>query len=88
MNINLSKDEFHEMMMLYLIRIANDNKGNLKDGENIVYTPEFDDFLRHILSRPLGSLKTAYMREDAKVKLSYKRMVNNMEDAENVRIIV
>lgn len=88
MNLNLSKDDFHEMIMLYLIHIARENKGQLKEGDSIVYSPEFDDFLRHILSRPLGSLRTSYMREDNKVKLSYKRMTKNMEIKDNVRIIV
>ena len=88
MNLNLTKDEFHETIMLYLIQITKENKSVLMENETIVYTPEFDDFLRHIAKRPLGDLKTAYYREPSKVKLSYKRMKKLMETKDQVRLII
>ena len=88
MNLNLTKDEFHETVMLYLIQITKENKAVLMENKSIIYTPEFDDFLRHIAKRPLGDLRTVYYREPAKVKLSYKRMHKLLEDKNQVRLII
>ncbi|KFZ25559.1 MAG: hypothetical protein KQ78_02247 [Candidatus Izimaplasma bacterium HR2] len=88
MNLSLTKDEFHETIMLYLIDIAKKNKSQLKEDGTIVYSPEFDDFLRHIISKPLGNLKTTYYRQDTKTKLSFKRMSKNIEDRDEVRLII
>ena len=88
MNLNLTKDEFHETVMLYLIQITRENKSILMENETIVFTPEFDDFLRHIAKRPLGDLRTVYYREPAKVKLSYKRMYKLLQDKDQVRLII
>lgn len=90
MNLNLTKDEYHETIMLYLIKLAQQNKALLKDKDNVVYTPEFDQFLHHIIKYPLGDLRTVYYREPAKTKLSFKRMYNSLElsEKDNVRIII
>lgn len=90
MNLNLTKDEFHETIMLYLIQLTRQNKAMLSDKDNIVYTEEFDGFLRHIAKRPLGDLKTVYYREPAKTKLSYKRMYKILEvdGKDQVRLII
>ncbi len=88
MNLSLTRDEFHETIMLYLIQITRENKAMLESKETIVYTENFDDFLRHIAKRPLGDLKTVYYREPPKVKLSYKRMKKLMEESDKVRLII
>ncbi|NIU01251.1 MAG: hypothetical protein GWN01_10090 [Nitrosopumilaceae archaeon] len=88
MNLQLTKDEFHETMMLYFLEIAQENKAVLKEGKTIVYSVEFDEFLRHIIERPLGSLRTAYYREDGKTKLSFKRLNMNIKERDRVRIMV
>lgn len=90
MNVNLSKDDFHETIMLYLIDIAKDNRSLLLEGEQIVFTEEFDDFLRHIIQRPLGSLKMVYYREPSNIKLAFKRMNKKMksEQTDSVRLII
>lgn len=87
MNIKLSKDEFHELLMLYVVQLARESRDSLNE-EEVVYTPEFDEFLRHIISKPLGGLKTVYYREDAKTKLHYKRMAQNLREKDEVRLII
>lgn len=90
MNLNLTKDEFHETIMLYLIQVTRANKGLLMENDTVVFSENFDDFLRHIAKRPLGDLKTVYYREPAKTKLSYKRMYKLLEkdDKDQVRLII
>jgi hypothetical protein len=88
MNLNLTRDEFHETIMLYLIKITQDNKAILLENNEVVYTEDFDDFLRHIAKRPLGDLRTVYYREPAKTKLSFKRMNKKLKDSDTVRIII
>ena len=88
MNLNLSRDEFHETIMLYLIKTAQDNKALLMEDGQVVYTEEFDGFLRHIIKRPLGGLRTVYYREPTKVKLSFKRMDKKLQKSDVVRIII
>ena len=88
MNALMSKDQFHEVIMLYLITLSQETKAELSDPDGAVFTQEFDDFLRHIQKRPLGKLRTAYMREDSKTKLFYKRMKSGMEDADDVRLML
>jgi len=84
MNLNLTKEEFNEVIMLYLVNLVNttDLTGIDEDSS------EFDLFLKHVASRPLGKLKTSYFREDSKVKLSHKRMMNKIEKGDNVRLII
>lgn len=88
MNVDMTQDEFHEVIMLYIVSLARETKSTLDDPDSRAFTEEFDEFLRHINSRPLGKLRTSYMREDAKTKMLYKRLKNSMLSAENVRIIV
>lgn len=88
MNVNMTTDEFHDVIMLYLIQLARETKSTLDDPDSVVFSEEFDDFLRHIQSRPLGKLKTSYMREDAHIKLLYRRLRDSMPDAEEVRLIL
>jgi hypothetical protein len=88
MNVNMTTDEFHDVIMLYLIQLARDTKGTLDDPDTFVFSEEFDAFLRHIQSRPLGRLKTSYMREDQRTKVLYKRMLNAMSESDNVRLII
>lgn len=88
MNLSLTKDEFHETIMLYLIDIATENKSLLNEDGTIVYSPEFDNFLRHIISKPLSNLKTTYYRQDTKTKLSFKRLSRIIEDRDEVRLII
>lgn len=88
MNLSLTKDEFHETIMLYIIDIANENKSLLNEDGTIVYSLEFDNFLRHIISRPLGNLKTTYYRQDTKTKLSFRRMSKIIEGRDEVRLII
>ena len=87
MNMNMTTDEFHDVIMLYIINLARVSRGTLDDPDSEVFTPEFDDFLRHVNSRPLGKLRTSYIREDVKTRMYYKRLKNVMPTAENVRII-
>jgi hypothetical protein len=88
MNINMTTDEFHELIMVYIIQLSKTTKGSLDDKETLVYTPEFDDFLRHIQSKPLGNMKHVYLREDQKTKLNYKRMVRAIDRADKVRLTI
>lgn len=88
MNVTMTTDEFHDVIMLYLVNLAKETKSTLDDPDSIIFTEEFDDFLRHIQSRPLGKLKTSYSREDARTRLLYRRLNDNMKDAEDVRLIL
>jgi len=88
MNLNLTRDEFHETIMLYLIKITQENKALLLEDKEVIYTEEFDDFLRHIAKRPLGDLRTVYYREPAKTKLSFKRMNKQLKKHDTVRLII
>ena len=88
MNLSLTRDEFHETIMLYLVKLTQDNKAELLEGKQVIYTEEFDDFLRHIAKRPLGDLRTVYYREPAKTKLSFKRMNAKLKNSDKVRLII
>ena len=87
MNVSMTVDEFHEVIMLYLIHLSKETRPTLSDPASVVFTPEFDDFLRWMQSRPLGKMKTAYTREDSRTKLLYRRLMNAMPDSEGVRLI-
>lgn len=82
MNINLSHEEFHELIMIYLIQISGERKSELSDPESIVFSEQFDGFLRHIRKYPLGDLKFSYVKSNPKVKLSYRRMISDMKKVE------
>lgn len=86
MNLNMSKDEFHENIMLYLIELAREIKEI--DPEDSVHSPNFDEFLRHIAAKPLGRLKTVYTREPSEQKLMFNKMMDALQKREDVRIMI
>lgn len=88
MNIKMDVDQFHRVLMLYLIDISQQTKGYLDDDDTVVFSPEFDEFIRHLQKRPLGKLRTAYTREDARTKLYYRRLKNDIMKAEDVRLML
>ena len=85
MNIKMTKDQFHELIMLYIIDLSKQIKG--MDEETTIHSENFDQFLRHIQSKPLGRLKMVYYREDAVQKLMFNKLIRSLEVKDEVRIM-
>jgi len=88
MNINMTVEEFNELLMLYIIDLAMKNKSYLKDAEEPLFSEEFDAFLLHISGKAMGKLKTSYYREDAKTKLNFNRLKKAVEVKDKVRLML
>lgn len=87
MNITMTKDEFHELIMVYLISLSRSEKGILKEGD-VVHSPDFDNFLLHIQSKPLGDLKLAYAKLPPKTKTQLKRFMATIDNKDSVSILL
>jgi len=88
MNTEMTVDEFHELLTVYIVQLSRETRGMLSDPNNTVFTPEFDDLLRYIQSKSLGKIKTVYMRESAATKLRYNRLKKSIKNANNIRLTV
>lgn len=84
MTLNMTRDEFHEVIMTYLINLA-EEKGNIINEGNLVYTPIFDEMLQFLKNKSLPSkLKMSYNNIDGKSKLKYRRFMSKIENTREV----
>ncbi len=81
----MTTTQFHEAVMLYLIDIA--KTYDFSEPDTVIFSPEFDNFIRHIKSRPLGKLKTFYIREDSITKLLFRQLKTKIERDDDIKIL-
>jgi len=81
----ITPDKFYDMLAVWITELS--KQVDLKDPDTVIFTPEFDDLLRHIQSRPLGPLRTLYAQETAETKLLYRQFRKILEEKEVIRII-
>lgn len=82
---SMTISEFHDLIVTYISQIS--KRVDLSDPDTIIYTPEFDDLLRHIQSRPNSKLKLTYNREDPLIKLLYKQLDSLTKNKNTIRIM-
>lgn len=80
----MSIDEFHDLIATYISEVS--KTVDLSDPDTIVFTPEFDDLLRHIQSKPNSKLRLVYVREEASVKLLYRQLASKLNNKDTIRI--
>lgn len=84
MNIRLTRDEFHDVIMTYVINLAEEDGKMISEGTQ-VHSPIFDEFLVFLHNKSLGSLRMAYNRMNGNSKLNYKKLKSKLD---NVREMV
>lgn len=85
MNVQLTKDEFHDLIMTYIIELSEEEGKMINEG-NLIHSPLFDSFLKFIYDRPLGDLRLVYSKVSPKVKLSYNRLKGSIDEADKVGV--
>ena len=81
----MQKDQFYDVLTVWLTQLS--KQVDVSDPETIIYTENFDALLRHIQSRPLGPLRTVYIRANGEDKLLFRQLDKLLEDKDTVRII-
>lgn len=89
MNISATKDEFHHLMMLYIINMAKGQKAMLterqKQGDTLT---DFELFLLHVTAKPLGDLRLSYFKSDPNMKLMFNRLSNEFSKKDEIRVLL
>lgn len=81
----MTKDQFYDVITTYISQVA--KTVDLSDKDTVIFTPEFDDLIRHIQSKPSAKLKLVYVRETAEVKLLYRQLDSLLQKSDEVRIL-
>jgi hypothetical protein len=88
MNLSLTKDQFLELIAVYIIEEAK-NRGKellLTDTQDL---DEYERLLVHISKFPMeSSLKMAKHNIEPKIKVQGKRLMGSLNKADDVRIII
>jgi hypothetical protein len=88
MNTKLTKEEFLEIMTVFVVEQA---KAEGKDlaSEDPADLSEYQQLLAHIAKYPMKTdLKMAKFKVDAREKLLGKRLITAMEKADSVRLLI
>ena len=87
MNLKLDKEEFFELMTVFIVEEAKE-RGKALIGEDPHTLTEYEQLLAHISKFNMkNELKMAKFRVTPEVKLARNRLIKNMEIAEHVRIM-
>jgi hypothetical protein len=88
MNAKLTKDEFFEIITVFIVEEAKATGKNFV-GEDPADLTEYQQLLAHIAKFPMKTpLKMVRYRVEPKEKLLGRRLIDSMEKSDTVRLIV
>ena len=88
MNAKLTKDEFFEIITVFVVEEAKAVGKNFI-GEDPADLTEYQQLLAHIAKFPMKTpLKMARYRVDPREKVLGRRLIDSMEKADSVRLII
>ena len=88
MNANLTKEEFFEIITVFIVEEAKARGGEFI-GEDPADLTEYEQLLAHIATFPMKMpLRMARYKVGPKEKVLGKRLIDGMEKADRVRLIV
>jgi len=83
MNLSLSRDEFHDLIMTYIIELSM-TQGKMMRTALLFILLCLIVSLNIFHDRPLGDLKFAYERQGPKNKLNFNRMIGKIQNTNNI----
>lgn len=87
MTFNLTKAEFHELIMVYTTELARENGGVINE-ESIIFSPLFDVYLKTLYESSVNTNGVLYSKSDSKVRMMYNQMKRSMENVDNVKVML
>jgi len=88
MNVKLTKEEFFEIMTVFVVEEAK-AIGKEYSSEDPSTLTEYQQLLGHIAKYPMKTdLKMAKFKVDTKEKLLGRRLITSMEKADEVRLLI
>ena len=88
MNVKLTKDQFLELMTVYIVEDAKSRGKDFVDEPPSGLT-EYEQLIAHIAKFPMKmELKMSRYRVESKVKMNGKRLKDSLSIAEDVSLIV